>query len=98
MNQDNKKHCNVVLSYQWSKNDAGLNTNAYKAFKEMEKYVKNGLKENAHLVNYSRLRGTAGSYIGHNIYNMIRNADIMIVDITKKNLNVLFELGIAYSI
>ena len=98
MNKDNKKHCNVVLSYQWSKDDAGLKTNAYKAFKEMEKYVNNGLSDNSHLVNYRRLRGTAGSFIVQNIYCMIRNADIIIVDITKKNLNVLFELGIAFSI
>lgn len=94
----NKNRCNVVLSYEWSKNDAGMSNTAYKAFKKLSQNINNRLGVNKNLVNYRRLRGSAGSFLFPSIFKMIRNADIIIVDITNNNQNVLLELGIAIAI
>lgn len=88
---------NIVLSYEWSKNDGGMRNNAFRAFKNLKESVNNRLKAKNKLVNYRR-RGSAGDYLNQNIFNMICKADIIVVDITKNNQNVLLELGMSIAI
>ena len=48
-------------------------------------------------MNYASLRAEAGKPVLHKIVFDILSADILFFDVTYPNLNVFFELGIAYA-
>ena len=95
-----KKRIDVFFSYAWknAKSKTSLTTNAYKAFKKIRDNVKKPFKVENININLRRLRASAGGFIFDNIYKMIREADILIFDVSSFNSNVYIELGIALSI
>ena len=94
----------VYFGYSWANpedksQNSGLSNSRLEAFKQLESNVRNSLsEEQKKLVDFRRLRGTAGDYLLRNIYQMIKSSDIMVFDITELNPNVLLELGIAFAI
>ncbi|MBE2226861.1 MAG: hypothetical protein IAE93_05950 [Ignavibacteria bacterium] len=92
----------IYFGYSWE--GKGLEKNSYKAFNEITtNAITNILNsktfiKDSFVITSRRLRGSAGGYLLDKIFKMIKEADILIYDITSNNPNVMFELGIAYAI
>ncbi len=97
-----KKIININLGYQWDGD--GLKANAYKAFVQICDSVINQITRSKKINNKNflitrrRLRGSSGGLMFERIYKMILNSNILIFDTTKRNPNVMLELGMAMAI
>jgi hypothetical protein len=92
----------IYGAYSWNyeiRNEKTKNTKtplAMNAIKErLQERVDGLFPEGAVIVQYNRLRATAGSNVLDGIKNRLETADALIFDITEFNPNVMFELGLA---
>ena len=98
MNQTQNKRISIYFSYSWKKDEEtsnGLTNNSHKAFLKIRENLKSRMKELENSYDFKRLRGSAGKNILDNISYQIQKADLIIIDITSKNPNVMIELGMA---
>ena len=94
-------HFTISSAYQWKDKTTNKSTNSETALKEIVAQVNNYFKKrkltnkDSYLINYKRLRATAGNNMLESIINRIKTSNVVIIDITHPNENVFLELGIA---
>jgi hypothetical protein len=95
----------IVYSYGWidksskksKSKKSGLHVPGYKIFKKIESMTNNKLKNDNVKYDFRRLRVSAGNWAFPEIHKKLLESDIVIIDISKHNPNVLIELGMALS-
>jgi hypothetical protein len=96
----------IIISsgYQWT-NSADLGNLSIGSVSEMavKKIVESVLKDKgisviSPFLVYKRLGASAGRLLFDGVYSKIKNADILIFDISESNPNVFIELGIALAL
>ena len=97
-----KKKLLISYSYAWKNEEkntsTGLSNDSHKAFLAIKEQISNTIKEDINKCNFRRLRGSAGSVIFETITQKIEDSDIILVDISGRNPNVMLELGMALAI
>jgi hypothetical protein len=99
----NSKKFIITCSYQWTF-DNKKNTTSEKAIKKIvDSTVKrfNGKKHAPGLdykIEFKRLRASAGREITDCFLKRIKESNVIIIDITHHNPNVMIELGMAYAV
>lgn len=96
-----KKSVYVRFGYQW-KDPKGNPRRAIarllkKILQDLCEEVRTTIRASNHKVDFASLRGEAGTFLLRKIQLDIMSADILVFDLTYRNPNVLFELGIAYA-
>lgn len=95
-----KRNVFVRFGYQWTDRSGdspkGLSIALRNKVRTLCAEVSKSLGFN-YKVNYASLRAQAGKPVLHKIMFDILSADILFFEVSHKNLNVFFELGIAYA-
>jgi hypothetical protein len=91
-----KDQVNIYHGYQWKDSTGRINKDSVAAFKKIHDSICKDRRIKKNAVNFRRLRASAGGILFLDIFSMIKNADLLIFDITALNSNVLIELGTAY--
>jgi hypothetical protein len=103
---DDAKCCkpviDIAVGYNWL-NGNGLNCKSWKMIREalksitgeVEKLAVKHKGERPLTIRIRRIRARHGATVMGSIINRIRDADILLLDISGENLNVMFELGCA---
>lgn len=90
----------ISSAYQWKDKTTNKSTSSEKAIKEIVAQVNSYFKTRklstgvSYLINYKRLRASAGNNMLDSIIKRIKTSNIVIIDITHHNVNVFLELGI----
>jgi hypothetical protein len=96
-----KRRVYVRFAYQWKDWKGNPRSGIYKALKKRAQKafdeVVAKLPESSHRLDFAKLRGEAGTYLLRKIIVDTMCADILMLDLTYRNPNVLFELGLAYA-
>lgn len=90
-----KKTLTIVSAYQWNKTNTTKKNNSELAIKSIVDSLK---KKFPNKINYKRLRGSAGLVMIESILRRIENADVIIIDLTNYNSNVMIELGMSIAL
>jgi hypothetical protein len=97
-----KNQFTISSAYEWKKEGEKI-TNSETAIKHICKIVKSRFSDNENKkfnynINYRRLRASAGRTILKSIIKRIEDSQVIIIDLTSENSNVLIEAGIALAL
>lgn len=97
-----KNQFTISSAYQWTKDGEEI-TKSEKAIKYMVSRIKSRFSDNEngkynYNINYRRLRASAGRTILNSIIKRIEDSQVVIIDLTADNRNVLIETGIALAL
>jgi hypothetical protein len=97
-----KNQFTISSAYEWKKEGEKI-TNSERAIKHICKIVKSRFSDNENKkfnynINYRRLRASAGRTILKSIIKRIEDSQVIIIDLTSGNSNVLIEAGIALAL
>lgn len=99
------KHQKFIIScsYQWSLENE-KNIISEQAIKKVVEATKKRFNNKKHttsipyVIEFKRLRGSAGRFLPDNFHKRIKESNVIIIDITHPNPNVMIEFGMAYAI
>lgn len=97
-----KNQFTIASAYKW-KTDDDKSTNSERAINHISKMVKSRFSDNENKkfnynINYRRLRASAGRTILKSIIKRIEDSQVIIIDLTIENSNVMIEAGIALAL
>jgi hypothetical protein len=97
-----KNQFTISSAYEWKKEGETI-TNSERAIKHICKIVKSRFSDSENKkfnynINYRRLRASAGRTILKSIIKRIEDSQVIIIDLTSENSNVLIEAGIALAL